>query len=95
MAEAEARRKKGSKPGKGKPAPGFPAPVQRAVIETGFIVFLFYSNLLMGEFTRSNGTPGKSLLAALVDIFTAANFAIALVTALIGYLVFEYFRKIL
>jgi hypothetical protein len=25
----------------------------RAVIEIGFIVFLFYSNLLMGEFERS------------------------------------------
>ena len=25
-------------------------PVLRAVIETGFIIFLFYSNLLMGEF---------------------------------------------
>jgi hypothetical protein len=24
-----------------------------AVIEVGFIVFLFYSNLLMGEFERS------------------------------------------
>jgi hypothetical protein len=27
--------------------------VWRAVIEVGFIVFLFYSNLLMGEFERS------------------------------------------
>jgi hypothetical protein len=27
--------------------------VWRAVIETGFIIFLFYSNLLMGEFERS------------------------------------------
>ena len=27
--------------------------IWRAVIEVGFIVFLFYSNLLMGEFTRS------------------------------------------
>ena len=25
----------------------------RAVIEVGFIIFLFYSNLLMGEFERS------------------------------------------
>ena len=31
------------------------SPVLRAVIEVGFIVFLFYSNLLMGEFTRSYG----------------------------------------
>jgi hypothetical protein len=27
--------------------------VWRAVIEVGFIIFLFYSNLLMGEFERS------------------------------------------
>jgi len=27
--------------------------VWRAVIEVGFIIFLFYSNLLMGEFERT------------------------------------------
>jgi len=64
----------------------------RALIEIGFIVFLFYSNLLMGEFTGSNG-QGKSLAFALHDIFTPTNFMIALVSALIGYLVFEFLRK--
>jgi len=64
----------------------------RAVIEIVFIVFLFYSNLLMGEFTASNG-PGKSLAFALHDIFTGTNFVIALISALIGYVVFEYLRK--
>jgi hypothetical protein len=64
----------------------------RAVIEIGFIVFLFYSNLLMGEFTASNGA-GKSMAFALRDIFTGTNFAIALISALIGYVVFEYLRK--
>jgi hypothetical protein len=67
-------------------------PVLRAVIEVVFIVFLFYSNLLMGEFTVANGN-GKSFSAALYDIFTLTNFAIAMVSALIGYLVFEYLRK--
>ena len=67
-------------------------PVWRAVIEVGFIVFLFYSNLLMGEFTASNG-HGKTLAFALIDIFTAANFGIALISALIGYVVFEYLRR--
>jgi len=62
------------------------------VIEVGFIVFLFYSNLLMGEFTVGNG-HGKSMAAALTDIFTGTNFVIALLSALIGYLVFEYLRK--
>jgi hypothetical protein len=67
-------------------------PLWRAVIEIVFIVFLFYSNLLMGEFTASNGR-GKSLAFALHDIFTGTNFAIAMVSALIGYVVFEHLRK--
>jgi hypothetical protein len=67
-------------------------PFLRAVIEVAFIVFLFYSNLLMGEFTVANGR-GKTLAVALVDIFTGTNLAIALVSALIGYLVFEYLRR--
>ena len=68
------------------------APVWRAVIEVGFITFLFYSNLLMGEFSRSNG-HGKSFIFAIEDIFTATNFGIALASGLIGYVVFEYLRK--
>jgi hypothetical protein len=67
-------------------------PLWRAIIEVAFIVFLFYSNLLMGEFTASSGR-GKTLAVALFDIFTATNFAIALVSALLGYLVFEYLRR--
>jgi len=67
-------------------------PVWRAVVEIVFIVFLFYSNLLMGEFNASSG-HGKTLAVALTDIFTAANFFIALVSAFIGYVVFEYLRK--
>ena len=66
--------------------------IVRAAVEVGFIVFLFYSNLLMGEFTRGNGT-GKTLGMALYDIFTAENFAIAIVSALVGYVMFEYLRK--
>jgi uncharacterized paraquat-inducible protein A len=67
-------------------------PLWRAVIEVASIVFLFYSNLLMGEFTASNGN-GKSLLTGLMDIFTVTNFLIAMISAAIGYLVFEYLRK--
>jgi hypothetical protein len=64
----------------------------RAVIEVVFIVFLFYSNLLMGEFTATNG-QGKSLAFVLNDMFTGANLFIALISSLIGYVVFEYLRK--
>ncbi len=67
-------------------------PLLRAAIEIAFIVFLFYSNLLMGEFSASNGR-GKSFAFALQDIFTGTNFAIAMIAALIGYVVFEQLRK--
>jgi hypothetical protein len=67
-------------------------PVWRAAIEIGFIVFLFYSNLLMGEFGRANGR-GKTWTFAVEDIFTRTNLGIAITSGLIGYLVFEYLRK--
>jgi hypothetical protein len=68
------------------------AQVLRAVIEVAFIIFLFYSNLLMGEFNRASG-QGKTFAAALTDIFTLANFTIAIIAALVGYGVFEFLRK--
>ncbi len=68
------------------------ARIRRAGIEVAFIVFLFYSNLLMGEFARANG-QGKTLAFALRDIFTLTNFTIAMIAALIGHGVFHYLRK--
>ena len=68
------------------------ARIRRALVEVAFIVFNFYSNLLMGEFTRANG-QGKTLAFALRDIFTVTNFAIAMVAAMVGYVMFEYLRK--
>jgi hypothetical protein len=65
----------------------------RAVIEIAFIVFLFYSNLLMGEFERSGLGQKRGMTWALLDVFTAANFAIAMMAALIGYALFEFLRK--
>lgn len=65
----------------------------RAVIEAGFIVFLFYSNLLMGEFERSGMGRQRGLVWALGDILTAANLAIALIAALIGYGLVEFLRN--
>ncbi len=66
--------------------------VPRAIVEVGSIVFLFYANLLMGEFTRANG-HGKTFALAIEDIFTLTNFAIACVCGLIGYVVFEFLRR--
>jgi hypothetical protein len=65
----------------------------RAVIEIAFIVFLFYANLLMGEFERSSQGSQKGLAWAAAEIFTTANFGIALVAGVIGYVVFEFLRK--
>ena len=68
------------------------APIWRAIIEIDFIIFLFYSNLLMGEFTRAN-SHGKTWTFAIEDIFTDTNLAVAIISGLLGYLVFEYLRK--
>jgi hypothetical protein len=68
------------------------APLLRAMVEVGFIIFLFYSNLLMGEFTKTNADR-KSLVFAIQDIFTINNFVIALISGLIGYVVVEFLRK--
>ncbi len=62
------------------------------MVEVGFIIFLFYANLLMGEFTHTND-QGKSLIFAIQDIFTVTNFVIAVISGLIGYVVFEYLRN--
>ena len=67
-------------------------PLWRAIVEIAFIVFLFYSNLLMGEFTAQNGR-GKSLIAGFIDILTVTNLTIALVSAVLGYLAFEFLRR--
>ena len=65
----------------------------RAVLEAGFIVFLFYSNLLMGEFERSGKGRTMGLYWALRDIFTSDNFLIAIIAAILGWLVVELLRK--
>jgi hypothetical protein len=67
-------------------------PHVRAAIEIGFIIFLFYSNLLMGEFTRTSG-HNKTLLAAIADIITLKNLAIAIVASITGHLSFEILRR--
>jgi hypothetical protein len=66
--------------------------VARAAVEVAFILFLFYANLLMGEFTRANG-HGKTLGSALADIFTLTNFLIGALAAVVGYLFFERLRR--
>ena len=64
----------------------------RAAIEIAFIVFLFYSNLLMGEFSRSGMGQRRGLVWAIEDVLTSANLAIAIVAAIVGHLLFELLR---
>jgi hypothetical protein len=67
--------------------------VWRAVVEVGFIVFLFYANLLMGEFERSGAGAKRGMVWAIGDVVTVANFEIAMIAGLIGYGLFEFLRK--
>ena len=67
--------------------------VLKAVIEAGFIIFLFYSNLLMGEFSKSGLGRRNGLAWALRDIFTMDNFIIGTAAAVIGYVVVEILRE--
>ena len=63
------------------------------MIEVAFIIFLFYANLLMGEFERSGMGQKRGLAWAIADVFTTANFQIAMVAALMGYGLFEFLRR--
>jgi hypothetical protein len=47
----------------------------------------------MGEFERSGIGQKRGVAWAIGDVFTAANFTIAMVAALIGYSLFEFLRK--
>ncbi len=67
-------------------------PQLRAVVEIAFIIFLFYANLLMGEFTATSGR-GKTFLFALSDIITPKTVAIAVTTAVIGHFGFALLRQ--
>ena len=62
-----------------------------ALAEIGSILFLFYTNLLMRQFTRSRQASG--LLAAISDVFTPTNALIGLVGATVGYFYIEEMRK--
>ena len=67
--------------------------VLRMFVEVGFIIFLFYTNLLMGEFEHSGMGQKRGLVWALSDIITRSNFKIAVVGAGIGYLIVELLRN--
>jgi len=66
--------------------------VWRMFVEIGFIIFLFYSNLLMGEFEKSGMGQKKGLVWAFSDVFTVSSLSIAVGAATIGYLLLEFLR---
>ena len=47
----------------------------------------------MGEFEHSGMGRSKGLVWAIGDILTTANFMIALIAALIGYVLVEFLRR--
>jgi len=47
----------------------------------------------MGEFERSGMGVRKGVVWAIEDVFTVANFGIATIAALTGYVLFEFLRK--
>lgn len=61
------------------------------MVEIGFIIFLLYTTLLMREFTHASG-QGINLAFAIQDIFTLTNFIIAIISGMVGCLVFEYIK---
>ena len=65
----------------------------RTVIEMSFIIFLFYSNLLMGEFEKSGIGQKRGYLLAFEDMFTIQNFIIALISSFTAHVIFENLRK--
>jgi len=67
--------------------------ILRAMIEVGFIMILFYSNLLMGEYIHSGPGFIKGFDWAFTNIFTVDNFVIALIMSCLAYVVVEYLRK--
>jgi hypothetical protein len=47
----------------------------------------------MGEFERSGIGQKRGVAWAVADVFTSFNFGIAIIAALVGYILFESLRK--
>ena len=65
----------------------------KLLVEVAFIMLLFYANLLMGEYEHSGIGYTKGFAFAVKDIFTIPNFIIGIISAFIGYLIFEFLRN--
>jgi len=69
----------------------FSKKIIRALAEIAFIMLLFYTNLFMGQFTRSRHPAG--ILIAFLDLFTFTNAVIGLLGAIAGYFFIEWIRN--
>jgi len=67
--------------------------IWEAILEVAFIVFLFYSNLLMGIYNRSGEGQTKGFLWAFREVVTLPNFIIAIISAIVGHFFFDYLRN--
>jgi hypothetical protein len=65
----------------------------RVLTEIAFIMFLFYSNLLMGEYDKTGNGQKFGFPWALKDIFTIGNFEIGMAASVVGFCAFEFLRK--
>jgi hypothetical protein len=65
----------------------------RALLEMGFIIFLFYSNLLMGQYNLGHTFADRPILTAVRAIVTVDNFIIAVLAAVIGHVAFDWMRR--
>jgi uncharacterized membrane protein len=65
----------------------------RAIVEASFIIFLFYCNLLMGQFTHSGLGRVNGFVWAIREIFTLSNFIIAVAGSVVGYVLVELLRS--
>jgi hypothetical protein len=66
---------------------------RRAIIEMTFILFLFYANLLMGQYNLGHSFANRSIVEACRNIFTIENAIIGVVAAFVGHVAFDHIRK--
>ncbi len=64
-----------------------------SLIEMSFIIFLFYSNLLMGQYNLGHDFAQRPIFEAMKNVFTIDNFGVAVTAAFIGHVAFDSMRK--
>jgi hypothetical protein len=67
--------------------------IRRILLEMAFILFLFYANLLMGQYNLGHSFADKPILVAISNICTVDNLIIGIAAAFVGHVAFDYLRK--